>query len=202
MQSRTTTPRFKWDLSAKDAYYVLGMAYKAEVEKRGRQYESNTDTKACLWELARFCTDPGYKTGVVMCGTCGNGKTTTLYALQQATNTLIDCGYCSKDMGIQIIDACDLLQIAKDYKAFKQKREYPVIAIEDMGKEPTEILQYGNHLSPVIDLLEYRYAHQLPTFITTNLAPEEFKKVYDLRLADRLTETMKIIRYKHTTYRK
>lgn len=200
-KSKTTAPAFRWNLPAKDAYYVLGMAYKAEVEKRGRQYESNDDTKELLCRLAQYCVNPGYKLGALLCGTFGNGKTTMLYALQQATNALIDCGYCTKDMGIQIIDANDLLQIATDYKAFKLKRDYPVLGIEDLGKEPVEVLQYGNHLSPIIDLLEYRYAHLLPTFITSNLAAEDFKTRYDERIASRLRETMEIISFPDLGYR-
>lgn len=172
-----------------------------QVSQRGRTYEDDRDIKMCLWQLAQFCTEPGYRTGVVLCGTFGNGKTTTLYALQQATNTLIDAGLCHKDMGIQVIDACDLLQIAKDYKAYKAKREYPVLAIEDMGREPAEVMEYGNRLSPIIDLLEFRYAHQLPTFITTNLAPADFGKKYDERIASRFRETMTIITYPDKTYR-
>lgn len=201
-KSRTTTPRFRWDLPAKDAFFLLEAAYKVQVTQRGRTYEDDRDIKMCLWELARFCTNPGYRTGAVLCGTFGNGKTTTLYALQQATNTLIDAGYCPKEMGMQIADACDLLQIARDYKAYKAKREYPVLAIEDMGREPAEVMEYGNRLSPIIELLEYRYTHQLPTFITTNLAPADFSKKYDERIASRFRETMAIIVYPDKSYRK
>lgn len=201
-KSRTTTPRFRWDLPAKDAFFFLEAAYKVQVTQRGRTYEDDRDIKMCLWQLVQWCVNPGYKTGAVLCGTFGNGKTTTLYALQQATNTLIDAGLCHKDMGIQIVDACDLLQIAKDYKAYKAKREYPVLAIEDMGREPAEVMEYGNRLSPIIDLLEFRYAHQLLTFITTNLAPEDFGKKYDERIASRFRETMTIIVYPDKTYRK
>lgn len=201
-KSRTITPRFKWDIPTNDAYYLLEAAYQQQVQFRGRQYQDERGTKMCLYELAKFCTNPGYRLGAVLCGTFGNGKTTTLYALQQATNTLIDAGLCHKDMGIQIIDACELMQIAKDYKAYKAKRDYPVLGIEDIGREPTEVLEYGNRLSPIIDLLEYRYAHQLPTFLTTNLAPSDFGKKYDERIASRFRETMAKIEFPNDiTYR-
>ena len=202
-RSKTISPRFNWAVpTINDAYHILLAAYRQEVQNRGRQYEDVRDTKMCLWNIAHFCVMPGYKTGIVLCGRCGNGKTTALHALQQATNTLIDFGLCSKHMGIHIIDAMELLHTAQDYKAYCKKREYPVIAIEDLGKEPTEVLQYGNRLSPVIDLLEYRYTHLLPTFVTTNLAPDDIKTVYDLRLADRFRETMQIISFPDTSYRK
>lgn len=201
-RSRTTTPRFRWNLTANDASLLLEAAYKVQVTQRGRIYEDDHAIKMCLQQLAQWCVNPGYKTGAALCGTFGDGKTNTLYALQQATNTLIDAGLCAKDMGIQIVDACDLLQIAKDYKAYKAKREYPVLAIDDIGREPVEIMEYGNRLSPIIDLLEYRYAHRLPTFITTNLSPEEFGPKYDERIASRFRETMIHIAYPDKSYRK
>lgn len=50
-----------------------------------------------------------------------------------------------------------------------------MLAIEDMGREPTEVLDYGNILNPVIDLIEYRYDAQLFTVITTNLNKKEIR---------------------------
>lgn len=44
-----------------------------------------------------------------------------------------------------------------------------ILAIDDLGTEPREIIEYGNVLSPIIDLISYRYEHQLPTIITSNL---------------------------------
>lgn len=44
-----------------------------------------------------------------------------------------------------------------------------ILAIDDLGTEPREIIEYGNVLSPIIDLISYRYEHQLPTIIISNL---------------------------------
>lgn len=104
-------------------------------------------------------------------------------------------------MGIQIIDAVELAYLSKDYTKFKWKRDYPVLGIEDMGREPKQVMDYGNRLSPIIELLEYRYAHQLPTFITTNLAPRDIGKEYDERIASRFRETMEIIEFPDLAYR-
>ncbi|WP_278908588.1 hypothetical protein [Leyella stercorea] len=35
-----------------------------------------------------------------------------------------------------------------------------VLAIDDLGTEPREIIEYDNMLSPIIDLISYRYEHQ------------------------------------------
>lgn len=151
--------------------------------------------------MAAYLTNPGYRLGAVLCGTYGNGKTTMLYALQQATNCLAEAGVCPIDTGIQIVDAIELAYLAKDYTKFQRKMAYPCLGIEDMGREPAEVLDYGNRKSPIIELLEYRYAHQLPTFITTNLAPSDIGREYDERIASRFRETMEIIEFPDLGYR-
>lgn len=60
----------------------------------------------------------------------------------------------------------------------------------------------GNICNPVIDLIEYRYDRQLTTFVTTNLAPEEFKDKYDVRIADRFNEMIHKIVFQDENYRK
>lgn len=200
-KKKTTVPRFRWNVTHQGAVAVLEKAYQCEVEKRGRTYAKSDELNSIIAHLAALVTNPGYKFGAVLCGTYGNGKTTLLYALQQATNHLADMGVCPANMGIQIIDAVELAYLAKDYTKFKTKRDYPVLGIEDMGREPMQVMDYGNRLSPIIELLEYRYAHQLPTFITTNLAPKDISKEYDERIASRFRETMEVIEFPDLAYR-
>lgn len=70
-----------------------------------------------------------------------------------------------------------------------------------MGKEPTEQMQFGNVISPVVELLEYRYAQQLFTAITTNLSPREIRDKYGNRVADRFNEQMHVITFQDHSYR-
>ena len=77
-----------------------------------------------------------------------------------------------------------------------------VLCIDDVGLEPTEVLDYGNALNPVIEIMEQRYRQQLFTFITTNLTPAQIREKYGDRIADRFNETMKCIVYKNPTFRK
>ena len=78
----------------------------------------------------------------------------------------------------------------------------PMIAIEDMGREATEVLDYGNVLNPVIDLIEYRYDNQLFTAITTNLTSKQVSEKYGKRIADRFNEMLEVIVFENATYRK
>ena len=75
------------------------------------------------------------------------------------------------------------------------------LTIDDLGTEPREIIEYGNVLSPIIDLISYRYEHQLPTIITSNLTPQQISEVYGKRIGDRLKETTEIVPFLNCSYR-
>jgi DNA replication protein DnaC len=89
-------------------------------------------------------------------------------------------------------------------------KKTPYLGIDDMGKEPKEVLDYGNVCNPVIDLIEYRYDKQLTTFITTNLPPksDSEKKIvgidthYGVRIADRFNEMIEKIVFNDGSYRR
>ena len=72
-----------------------------------------------------------------------------------------------------------------------------MLGIDDLGTEPSEVLDYGNVYTPVIDLLTKRYEEQLFTVITTNLTPQQIREHYGDRIADRLNEMVKKILHRH-----
>lgn len=76
-----------------------------------------------------------------------------------------------------------------------------MLAIDDLGTEPVEVMDYGNIITPIIDLLTKRYEAQLFTIVTTNLDPKDIRKRYGDRIADRLNEMMAKIVYRNPTYR-
>jgi DNA replication protein DnaC len=77
-----------------------------------------------------------------------------------------------------------------------------MLAIDDLGIEPVEVMDFGNVLCPVVDLLTKRYDMQLFTIITTNLTPSEIREKYGDRIADRMNEMMVKIIFNNDTYRK
>ena len=174
---RITEARFRFNLPPQEALDLLTAAYQYEVLLRQRKFILDANTENNLVKLAEYVTLPSPKFGIMCCGTCGNGKTTLLYAFRRVVNylqerrhfTFLDDEYTRFKAGIQVFHAKEIVQIAKDYKAFKEIQSRPMLAIDDLGTEPTEILDYGNMLSPVVDLIEHRYNRQLFTFITTNL---------------------------------
>lgn len=190
-------------MPVQEASDILLAAYIGEVEYRKRRYIDDARIRDNIQKVAEFLTNNNSKFGMMFCGTCGNGKTTLLYALRSATNYLNDCRHFEDNhTGIRIYDAKEVSQIAKNYESFKEVRRVPIIALEDIGREPAEVLDYGNVLNPIIDLLEYRYNEQLPTFITTNLTAKEIREKYGNRIADRFNEMIEVLIFQNGSYRK
>ena len=172
---------------------MLRVFFQAEVELRHREFQLDDHMVKCLQEITEILTSEDSKFGLMLCGACGNGKTMFLFALQNMINYLRDFNYFDgekEEIGVRIIAAKDISEYARvEYAKYLQIRDYArILAIDDMGEEPHEVLDYGNFHNPIMDLIEHRYNYQLPVFITTNLSPKEITTKYGERIGDRLCE--------------
>ena len=206
LQQKISREGFNVPIHPDDFYRVFVAAYNAEVEYRGSRavLDDENGTKYILWDISKMMTTTARKkNGLMLNGLYGNGKTTTVLALKATLNYLRDKGYVDGDrLGVRIIDAKDLAIIAHDPKAMADVAMTKcALCIEDMGREASEVMNYGNILSPVADIVEQRYADQLFTIITTNLTPEQIKERYGGRVADRFREMLEVITFRHASYR-
>ena len=202
LQQKITREHFRLPYTKDQAYDLMRAAYMAEVEFRRKVYREDEHVISNLKKVADYLTDDGSRFGIMLCGVCGNGKTTMLYAFQNVLNYLVNHNVLNKEKaGIRIIDAKEILNLGKDDKEFNRIRADKMIGIEDLGKEQTGVMDYGNLINPVIDLLEYRYNQQLFTFITTNLTPKDIRKKYGNRIADRFNEMLHVVIFGGKTYR-
>lgn len=189
-------------MPTEQAAECLMESYKTEVEYRHRKFMDDAQTRANVSNMAKFLTSDTSKFGVMLCGLCGNGKSTLIYALQSMLNAIWRLGgFGSNDVGLSIISAKEIAKYAKDAKAFASLKQREMLAIDDMGREASEVIDYGNVECPLVDLIEYRYNHQLFTIITTNLKPSEIKSRYDIRIADRFREMLEVIVFENPSYR-
>jgi DNA replication protein DnaC len=195
--------RFKLPMTKAEAEEILTASVKNEVEYRHRRFVMNDSVKAQVEILAEWLTSDSPKFGLLLCGGCGNGKTTLVKALQQLLcclnlrNERTRCTY-----GIQIKDARQIVRMMKeDYQAWEMLSQVDMLAIDDLGIESVEIMDFGNVLCPVVDLLTKRYDMQLFTIVTTNLTPAEIREKYGDRVADRMNEMMVKVIFNNETYR-
>lgn len=77
-----------------------------------------------------------------------------------------------------------------------------MLGIDDMGIEPVEVQEFGNMHRPLTDLLARRYVNRGFSFITTNLVPQQIRKLYGDRIADRLNEMVDKIVFDNPSFRK
>lgn len=113
-------------------------------------------------------------------------------------------------MYIRILKAKDIARMAvdRDLRSSYEKLYYEeLLAIDEVGEEPAEMLVYGMIYTPIRDLLEERYALQKFTIITTNLVENKEKKIHQIRehygerVVDRIREMMKLLPFKNKSYR-
>ena len=172
----------------------------AEVELRGSRYAEDEHLRAAMHNIAEYLTSPALgKCGMMFCGLVGNGKTTMVKALNKATCWWSSMrGFDGEYKSFTIVTAKD---VVKGCVSVPQACE--LLAIDDLGEEPVERVEYGSVHTPLVDLLEQRYNRQLFTIITTNLTSQEIREKYGLRIRDRLREMMYKIDFKQTkSYRK
>ena len=192
-------------MSQEQAIVVLRNAYMVEVTHRGRAFVYDDATRANIEALADALTAEKPKQGIMLAGNVGNGKTTLIQALKATIKIAKMQGWFENDAqtGLRITDARDIAKlVAINPQEFDAIRRTALLAIDDMGKEPAEVLDYGNAYNPVIELMECRYNEQLFTIISTNLTPKQVREKYGNRIADRFNEMMNVIAFVHDTYRK
>lgn len=210
LRKRTIIPRFRWNLHVNDCERLLTAAYVAEVKARGGVFTAG-DANVNIHNVAQALHDlQGLKRGFILCGDCGNGKTTMMHAVAAATAFMQDelqqfarymPGYGTYKTDVRFYFA-DAMECAYgDEKGTSDTASRPILVIEDLGQEPLEVQRYGNIYNPVIDILEKRYELCLPTFITTNLSPEQLGSRYGKRIRERLRETMFTLPFDNPSYR-
>lgn len=180
----------------------LASALKDVIESRRRTFILNDEVKCQIEQVANWlttCNNPF----LILCGSCGNGKTSMMRAIARITGTMqlaITGG--QQKVEFQEEQATEIARSIKyDYFGWKAMCAAPFLGIDDMGEEPAEVRSYGNYLRPITELLQFRYDKLLPTVITTNLTPRQITEKYGLRIADRLTEAAKKIAFLNPSFR-
>lgn len=183
--------------------YLLA-AIVAEVKFRKGTFIDSVEFRQQLSCMADWLTNSSSKFGILLCGYCGNGKSTWLKALQNLLNLLcLHDDYHNETYGLTIIKTNDITELSQDamHQRISDLSRKTLLAIDDLGAEPKEVMHYGNVSSPVVRLIDKRYEDQLFTIITSNLTPEEITKVYGERTSDRLAEMMEILPFENDSYR-
>ena len=140
---RTTAARFRFNMSEQDALDLLTAHYMFEVESRHKKVQLDVNTIGNLRQMAHYITKPNPKFGVMLCGTCGNGKTTLMFALRSTIAFLKDRGHFDKyrnqaspyfDFELKFVDARDVIEIYKDRTRYADLRSERLLALMTSAK--------------------------------------------------------------------
>lgn len=198
------TESFKLPLSVDEAEAYIRGAFEAQVELRGGTVEYDEMTTKNLRLIAETLVGDSHKFGLLLAGTCGNGKTTTMRAVQSVVMLLNNTCYNRSDMriGNRMLEAKEIAKLSEKDGQLTAYQTIPLLFLDDLGREPTEVMRYGNVTSPITELLEYRYNQRLTTIVTTNLEPSEIREKYGDRIADRFNEMFALVSYTGVSYRR
>ena len=166
-------------------YFGLLSSYYADIDEMA---EPDKNIK----RLANFMTGDRPEWGFIMMGQCGNGKTSLLRAfLGQMRARKGSC---------LLVTSKQIVEYART-KGMDILKEEEYLLIDDLGNEPCEVNDYGNVVTPLIDIIEYRYDNRKFTGITTNLTPDQIEEKYGKRIRERLREMMYRMIFEHESYR-
>lgn len=197
---KTTRKIFRLPLAVDEAETLLRESVKYQVAYRGMRYID--DNIHAIRSVAEWLVS-GTTPGLLIFGEVGNGKTTLMTAVTDMLNVMrYGRDNEGKETFIYQAEAAKIAALAKDEDVrLMEWYKRPMVAIDDLGAEPTNIHIYGNEVLPMVDLLAYRYKYQLFTIATTNLKPSEIRKNYGDRIADRMKEMMTKVIIDRGSYR-
>ncbi len=188
---------------------ALYAAYAAEVADRRGTMEADGPTMDHIREAARWLADPAAKPGLMLQGSYGNGKTTLMNAICRLVNYLFYSSNSNERIAIRRADAHEVARLAardETRPALRKLIDEELLAIDDLGEEPAEVLCYGMVHTPVKDLLLHRYRTCRFTIASTNLinTPQEpqIARQYDGRVVDRMREMFHFITFTNPSYRR
>ncbi len=180
---------------------VLSQIYRKAVESRGIEFQDITDTEvgAKIQKVAEWMMGSPVRSGLLLQGTIGSGKTTLMYAMYGLYKQLVS--------PVIFTTAFDLHtqfkhQQEKEPSRYEEFLRAKILFVEEVGAEPERCQSYGTDYTPIQNLISYRYDRKLPTIITTNLADDKILDRYGPRMMDRINEMFSILRFKGDSYRK
>lgn len=199
---RALPTRFKVDKYAEDVPAMLRECYIAEVMRRRMQFIDDAATESHIDKAAKWLTG-NHKPGLLLHGTVGNGKTTLARAIGSLIGVLYESPYSDRRKMVLTVSALELADIAKNQpERFDSIKKAELLAIDDVGTEPSVVKVWGNEISPFVDTIYYRYDRQKFTIMTSNLNAEDLADKYGERIADRFAEMFDRIAFENYSYRK
>lgn len=199
---------FKLPIETSLCQMALRIAFEREVTNNLREYIVDETQNTTLNEIAQWLVEPQNRWGLMLCGIPGTGKTTIVSAIQRIINTLdledpiTSSSSEKRAASLSMVTAKEMCnRFVENRMWYNETKNYSLLALDELGNEPTEIMSYGNTITPIEDLLEYRYQRRLFTIITTNISQKTIRENYGDRIASRFNEMMYVVNMPPKSFR-
>lgn len=179
----------------------LTLSYAHVVKTSGATVIIHDDSvTTTIREIAKWLSLPTNtaKTGLLLIGNVGVGKTTAVRAVEVMLNALTAKSEREKNSGIprerlNFTTARNLCDVnIKDTTEAEMIISSRFLAVDDMGAEDVVAKRYGTTITPIADMIYSRYEMRKPTIITTNLTLQGIRDAYGERVYDRLKEAYQV----------
>lgn len=185
-----------------DAFELIQKSYQVQIVKRGAVYQESEEVISRIRSCSKWLTE-NRKPGLILYGGVGSGKTTLMTAINEVIRLAHYSALASIQKVVRMVNAMDMVKIAKDQPLrFESLKSCELLAIDDLGIESDVVKSWGNSLSPMTDLIYYRYDHRLFTIVTTNLDNKSLDERYDPRISDRIREMFDKVNCNAKSFRK
>jgi len=134
--------------------------------------------------------------GFLLLGSVGIGKTLILETFCKLYTRI------AKEINFPIIKIYNSRELIELVKTEMINLKRVNIFIDDLGKEPNLVKNYGTAEKPIAELFYYRSRYNSFTFATANYNMERFAEFYGSSIADRFIEIFNIIEIKGESKRK
>jgi len=125
--------------------------------------------------------------GIVLNGSYGCGKSVLIEAFCMVFNDITQ----SENYKVKVIHAIELVDMIRKEGVVPFAR-MPLL-IQDMGKEKTEVKDFGTAINPISDLLALRAEYGSLTFGSSNMDKQGFEKAYMQYIAKRLWDHVNLV---------
>lgn len=202
-----------WDENSTEYFWKKEfISSMKEIEPRFVIDDSNkrilSELYAYIWHRSNVL-DPSK--GLLLWGPLGVGKSVLIKGIQRYLSKINRYRYgCNNNsLGFKFTSAVEiaLLYAEKGMNGLAQftDREYMCnLAIDELGREPTDSKHYGTGINVVQTILQLRYEvrREFITHVTTNLNPNtDFIDKYGEYIADRVKEMFNVVEIKGSSRR-